>query len=61
MYTERLRNVHKKGVYVGYVDIVDVCDAYTVCQFLIGIWGQITQLQFCVAGRTSSVRSVFHK
>ena len=27
--------MHKKGIYVGYIDIVDVCDAYTVCQFVI--------------------------
>jgi hypothetical protein len=32
MYTERLRNVHKKGMYVGYVDIANVCDAYIVSQ-----------------------------
>jgi len=56
----RLRNVHKKGIYVGYIDIVDMCDAYTVCQFVIGTWGQITQLRFCVGGGIESVKSVLY-
>jgi hypothetical protein len=33
MYTERLRNVHKQGMYVGYVDTVDVCDALLSVSF----------------------------
>jgi hypothetical protein len=33
MYTGRLRNVHKKGMYVGYVDTVDVCDALLSVSF----------------------------
>jgi hypothetical protein len=37
MYTGGLRNVHKKGVYVGYVDTVDFWDAYTVMSDFISI------------------------